>query len=145
MRNKTIIFHDHKLVILIMVNKILNIPSGWNLLKRIPRIIFEWKLMSPKQKWCYLYGIYKTSLMRFPFYGTSRTEVHWFSYFILFYSFVLGILMLYTFYYYLPRGDLLSCFPCTCLIGILTAVNILQPIIINSGCILMKKKTFCRQ
>lgn len=95
-------------------------------MRSIPRIKSEWKLKSPKQKWCYLYSILNISfrLMKFPVYGDTSTKLHWFSYYYYYHSFISVMLMLYTFYYYLSRGDIYSCLPCTCICGMIMGVCI---------------------
>lgn len=108
------------------LNKKFNVPTTRDLMISLPRIRREWKWMSPIQMWCYLFGIGKFGFgtIKFPIFSKNVKEMHLLSYYCWSYTVTFYLLMLYTFYYYLSRGDSYSCLPCTCMAGVLGAVCI---------------------
>lgn len=112
------------------LNKKFIVPTTSDLVKSIPKIRREWKWMSPIQKWCYLYGIGKSALnpVKMTIFFEKLEKIHWFGYFALLYIGTIFILSIYTFYYFISRGDLFSCLPCTCMAGVFLAVCIIPQV-----------------
>lgn len=74
----------------------------------------EWKLKTPLQKWCYLYGIGRAAfgLIRMSLLNDVH-RTHWFGYFTMVYATLLPLLSLYSIIYYAYEGKLQMAFPST--------------------------------
>lgn len=100
-----------------VLNEKFEIPTLFEM-SQIGKIRSEWKSKSPLQKWSHLYGIGKVSLsvLGFPIF-TEGSSVYWYSYVFFVYTGIDAILVLYTAYYFLFKGDSFSDFlPCTALL-----------------------------
>lgn len=108
-----------------VLNEKFDVPSVREQIK----IIFnksDWRAKTPYQKWCYLYGIGRTSLniLGFPVFRDDPS-LYWFSYIFFVYMGIDIALVLYTIYYYLIRGDFNGFLPCTALlVGPLLCVSL---------------------
>lgn len=110
----------------VVLAKNIRIPSMSELLKSIPNARNEWKWKTPLQKWCYLYAIGKasTDINKIPLFTKNPESIHWFGYFTFVYAGFDVFITLYTFYYYLMRGDIYSCLPCTVMFGLTLSVSV---------------------
>lgn len=107
-----------------MLNKHIDIPSPRELLKMTIKRS-EWISKTPFQKYCYLYGIgsYALGFLGFPVFAED-VRLYWYSYVFFVYMAIDAILVVYTGFYYLSRGELYSFLPCTALfIGPLCCVR----------------------
>lgn len=106
-------------------NKKLVIPTGRELLKSIRNIRADWKMKSPLQKWCYLYGIGRASctVMILPVFEGDQT-LHWLAYQGIVHGGLFIILAAYTVAYHWIGGQYAKCLPCTCLLCPLIAVRL---------------------
>lgn len=106
------------------LNSKFRIPSARELFKSIPNAKRDWKLKTPFEKWCYLYGIGKAPLhvLRVPAYKENINDVHWFAYLVYLYTIGTPLLSLYTIGYYSYRGELEQSLKSTCLATICLAV-----------------------
>lgn len=89
------------------------IPTGRELFRSFKNARSEWKLKTPLQKWCYLYGIGRAPyrVLRMSLLNDVN-KVHWFSYFAMVYATLLPLLALYTLCYYTYRGEPQMALPC---------------------------------
>lgn len=108
------------------LEKNIKIPTVKELLKSLSNARHEWKWKSPLQKWCYLYAIGKAAfdLNKLPLFRKDPTKIHWWAYFTFVYAGSDVVIVLYTFYYYLMRGDVYTCLPCTVMFGLTLSVCI---------------------
>lgn len=99
-----------------VLNENFEIPTLSKLLK-IGKIRAEWKSKSPLQKWSHLYSIGRVSLivLGFPIF-TNGLTFYWYSYVFFVYMSIDAILVIYTIYYFLAKGDLTAFLPCTALL-----------------------------
>lgn len=107
-----------------MLNERIDKPTPMELVKMTMNRS-DWDSKTPFQKYCYLYGIggAALSVLGFPVF-TEDPRCFWYSYVFFIYMAIDAVLVLYTGYYYLLRGDLYSFLPCTApLIGPLCSVG----------------------
>lgn len=109
------------------LNAKLKIPTFQELIKSIPTIRSAWRLKTPFQKWCYLYGIGKAVLYQTDhrFFENDQT-LSAFIYFSLVPVAVYTISAIYTIFFYIANGEPAKCLPCTCLLTIVYAVCVEQ-------------------
>lgn len=107
-----------------VLNAKFKIPNALELFKSLKNVRSEWKLKTPMQKWCYLYGIGRAAfgLVRVPLLNDIN-RVHWFAYFVIGYAVLINILSLHSIYYYMVRGKLELGLPSTCMAFIFIAVR----------------------
>lgn len=88
------------------------------LYKSFDTIRLEWKEKSPLQMWSYIYSFGKAlfQVVCYPLFEDDQ-RLNWFSYFIWNYIGVYGILIIYTAYEYIPRGEFSMWLPCTCMMA----------------------------
>lgn len=115
------------------VNSIFNVPGLLELLKSLKNCRVEWKLKTPMQKWCYLYGIGRAGyrLIRIPLMNDVHNP-HWFGYFALFYAALVMVLSLYAVIYYAYIGQIEMGLPSTCLAVLFIGVRT-QKFALNSA------------
>lgn len=114
------------------LNNQLKIPTFRELIKSIPTIRSTWRLRTPLQKWCYLYGIGKAILhpTDHPFFKDDQT-LSTFIYISIVPMAVYTILAIYTIFYYIANGEPAKCLPCTCLLTLGLAVCVEQSFFFN--------------
>lgn len=107
-----------------MVNSKFKVPNALQLIKSLKNVRSEWKLKTPMQKWCYLYGIAKAALhfIRMPLLN-DLNHVHCIGYFTFVYLIGIPSLSLYTLCYYAYQGQLQVGLSSTCLAFICIGVS----------------------
>lgn len=84
----------------------------------------DWKLKTPMEKWCYVYGIGRASfgMIFIPIFNDVH-NVHWLRYFYFVYIYGVPLMSLYTLNFYIQHGDVVVGLPSMCLALICLAVS----------------------
>lgn len=108
-----------------VLNENPKIPSTRELFRSIRTIRGDWKLKTPLQKWCYLYGIGRAALYppRVPSFEDDDT-ISFRSYQGIIYATIYVLLAFYTLWYHIIRGEFYKALPCTCILSMLLAVSL---------------------
>lgn len=106
------------------LNKRLIVPTFGEMIKTFSTVRREWKLKTPFQKWCYLYGFGKApfSLIRLPMFQETQA-LHLLSYYGYVYTAIYLLLVLYTVYYCVIGEEFVKCLSYTCMLSVALAVS----------------------
>lgn len=107
-----------------MLNEKLKIPSTIKFIKSLRNIYREWKYKAPFRRWCYIYSIGRLGfkIVGIPLFQEDL-KVYWYSHCT---SLILGLYCVAAFYtaiFYIHRGELEKCIPCTCLLSTIFTVS----------------------